>query len=54
MKGKVICIKLHDGSTQLAVVLKRNGNTLTVKAYDGFLYDTCWDSQDSTGVYQAN
>jgi hypothetical protein len=50
----VICIKLHDGSTQLAVVLGRNGSTLTVKAYDGFLYEISDGSQDSRGVYQVS
>lgn len=53
-KGAVIKVQTPDGRTQLAVVIGRNGNTLTVKAYDGFIYDTPADSQHSDGVYQAN
>lgn len=54
MKGKVICIQLHDGSTVLAIVIHRNGNTLTVKTSGGYIYDTCCDAQDSYGVYHLN
>ena len=50
-KGQVVKVQTSDGRVMLAVVIYRNGNTLTVKAYDGFLYEVPRDSADSDGVY---
>jgi hypothetical protein len=52
-KGRVICIRFADGSTQYATVLYVNGSTATVKAADGLIYEVSEDS-GSGHFYSVN
>jgi hypothetical protein len=43
-KGRVICFRFSDGSTQYATVLYVNGSTATVQGADGLIYEIPVDS----------
>jgi phosphohistidine swiveling domain-containing protein len=54
MKGELITVQLHDGRVINAIVIHRNGSTLTVKGSEGFIYETSVDAIDSRGIYHAS
>jgi hypothetical protein len=61
MKGKLIKLQLADGRKVAAIILYRNGTTLTIKAVDtqvgaenvnGYIYDV--SDYDENGVWYAS